>query len=105
MIDTFREAGVQLYALAVDGPKDAARVVKGQDLPFPILCDTAKQVCRTYGLLHSDAGPGGDDIAHPAHLLIDGDGIVRWRYVSGRVQDRPTPDEIREQLRRFARAG
>jgi peroxiredoxin len=47
-----------------------------------------------YGLRHAGAGPDGHDIAHPASVLIDRDGIVRWTFVTRNVRVRPTPDDV-----------
>jgi hypothetical protein len=40
------------------------------------------------------AGPDGGDIAHPASVLIGGDGIVRWTSVTDNVRRRPTPATV-----------
>lgn len=87
----------QLFALSVDAPADSKRVVERKNLPFSILADTQREVIRAYGLVHAGQGPGGVDIAMPAHVLIGRDGRIAWRYQSSAVQDRPDPaEEVRE---------
>jgi peroxiredoxin len=97
--------GGQLLAIAVDPPKDAANVVEKNNLPFPVLCDTERKVIQAYSLVHPGAGPGGSDVAMPAHILIDQSGKIRWKYVAHRVHERPYPEEILEQIRKLETAG
>jgi peroxiredoxin len=87
----------------VDPPTDARRVVEDNRLGFPILCDTTREVVRAYGLLHEGGGPGGSDIAVPAHVLIDSDGRIVSRFVSRRIQDRMHPGDVMASIRRLAR--
>jgi peroxiredoxin Q/BCP len=95
-----KEKGGRLLAVAVDSPQQSRRVVEGNDLPFPILCDTEREVVRAYGLLHEDGGQTGD-IAIPAHILIDRGGRIVWRRLSDKVQDRPDPQEVLQQVERL----
>lgn len=104
MAEAVKAAGGQTFALSVDGPEESRAVVERYRLPFPILCDTKREVLQAYSLVHEGGGPGGSDVAVPAHLLIDREGHVVWRHVAKRVQDRPDPKaeavEVREKLAR-----
>jgi peroxiredoxin len=95
--------GGRLLAVSVDPPAIARRVVEDNRLGFAVLCDTNREVVRAYGLLHEGGGPGGSDIAVPAHILIDTDGRVVSRFVSRRIQDRRHPHDALESLRQLAR--
>lgn len=94
-----KEQGGRLLAIAVDPPEKARQVVERNRLDFSVLCDTERQVIGEYGLVHEGGGPDGTDIAVPAHILIDAEGRVVWRFVSRRVQDRPHPDEVVKAVR------
>ncbi len=48
LADDFRALGVQIAALAVDPPEQSDRVRRQYALPFPILCDTEKNVARAW---------------------------------------------------------
>jgi peroxiredoxin len=85
-------------AIAVDPPDKAREVVERNRLDFPILCDTEREVITDYGLVHRGGGPDGSDIAVPAHILIDGQGRVVWRFVARRVEDRPHPNDVIEAV-------
>lgn len=98
--DGLQQAGVRVLAVSVDTPAESARVVKRNELPFPILSDAEHRVIRDYGLVHRGGGPGGGDIAIPAHVLVDHDGTILWRRISHRIQDRPSPDEVLAAVKR-----
>ncbi len=96
-----QQLGVSLWAISVDPPEDARRLFARQSLSFPILCDTKRGVVKAYGLLHKEGGPYGDDIAIPAHVLIDQDGRIMSRHVSMRAQDRLHPVDVLAAVRRL----
>jgi peroxiredoxin len=72
--DDFRGLGVHLAALAVDSPEQSDRVRRQYELPFPILCDTQKEVVRALGLFNAEEKGG---IAVPAIVLLGRDRRIR----------------------------
>ena len=94
-----QRVGGRLFAIAVDQPAQARRVVQRNNLDFAILCDTDRSVIKAYGVLHEGAGPGSLGIALPANILIDRTGGIVWKRVATRIQDRPHPDEVLEAVR------
>lgn len=96
--DQLRELNVTLAAVSVDPPARSRRVVEQNDLDFAILADTERTVVSDYGLLHREGGPTGD-IAIPAHVLVDREGQIAWRYVAPRLFNRPSPAEVLENVR------
>ncbi len=80
LADDFRALGVQIAALAVDSPDQSDRVRRQYELPFPILCDTEKQVVRAWGLFNAKEKGG---IAVPAVLLIGRDRRIQMAAVEG----------------------
>jgi peroxiredoxin len=99
-----RKHGGRVLAIAVDPPEDARRVVESLGLDFSVLCDTKRSVIREFGLVHRN-GHAGQDIALPAHILVDRDRTIVWRHKSDRVQDRPHPDEVLRQIQALIEAG
>ncbi len=69
-------------------------MVEERELGFPLLADPECAAIRAYGVLHERGGPGGTDIAVPAHFLVRPDGSIAWRYVAGRISDRVAPEHI-----------
>ena len=90
-------------AISVDPAEESREVVERARLGFPILCDTERRVIADYGLVHKGGGPGGSDIALPAHILIERGGHVAWRYLARRVEDRVHPDDVAEAVRSLAK--
>ena len=78
--DDFRGLGVQIAALAVDSPERSDRVRRQYELPFPILCDTQKEVVRAWGLFNAEEKGG---IAVPAVLLLGRDRRIRSIMIEG----------------------
>jgi peroxiredoxin len=97
--DELAELGVKLVAISVDPPSESRKVVEASKLPFPILCDEHAEVIGAQGLLHRGGGPGHSDISLPAHLLIDPQRRVRRRFVSRRIQDRLSNEEVLRHVR------
>lgn len=65
-----------------------------------LLSDSKRQVIRDYGLVHPE-GHGGEDIARPATIIIDKNGVVRWAKVASNFMVRPAPDEVIGALERL----
>ncbi len=98
----FKNAGVQLMAVCVDAPSQSRKISENNDLGFPILADEERSVIKDYGLVHEGEGPKGTDVAIPAHVLIGPDRKILWRHVSRRIQDRLSPKDVLENVRRAA---
>ena len=94
-----KRRGGRLWAISVDSPRKSREVVNRNKLEFPILADIDRKVIAAFGLVHEGAGPHGRDIALPAHVLIDRQGRIAWRHVAKRIQDRPNPKDVLEQIR------
>jgi peroxiredoxin len=78
--DDFRGHGVQIAGLTVDSPEHSERVRRQYELPFPILCDTQKEVVRAWGLFNAEEKGG---IAVPAVVLIGRDRRILLRMTEG----------------------
>jgi peroxiredoxin len=68
--------------------------VRDAKLDYSILSDPDLLTVDAYGLRHIGGGPDGQDLAHPASVLIDGAGIVRWTSVTRNYRVRPTPADV-----------
>ena len=94
-----QEARTQILVLSVDSPEDLRRMVDriseddAMAPRFPFLTDEGHRVVDRYGLFN-DADPRGRQIAHPATMVIDRDGVVRWRFVEVDYRIRPSNDDV-----------
>jgi len=80
LFDVFRGLGVGIAAVAVDSLEQSDRVRRQYELPFPILCDTQRQLVRAWGLFNANERDG---IAVPAVLLLGRDRRFRSIMVEG----------------------
>jgi peroxiredoxin len=78
--DDFRTLGVHIAGLSVDSPERSDRLRCQYEIPFPILCDTEKEVVRAWGLFNAEERGG---IAVPAVVLIGRDLRIRLIMVEG----------------------
>ena len=81
-------------AISVDTPAESADLRRKAGYTFPVLSDEPAAVIRRYDLLDKGQGMNGRDIARPAEFLIDRQGIVRWRNLTGDYRVRARPDEL-----------
>jgi alkyl hydroperoxide reductase subunit AhpC len=91
----FRGLGIQIAALAVDSPEQSERVRRQYELPFPILCDTQREVVRAWGLFNAEEKGG---IAVGAVVLVGRDRRIRLMMVEG-VATRVRAADLLEFLR------
>jgi peroxiredoxin len=68
--------GLGLAALSVDTPERSRALVEQLRLPFPLLCDPARDVVQAYGVFNRNEK---GDIAYPATFVLDRDRTVRFR--------------------------
>ena len=95
----FDKLDTHLVAISVDDIEHAHSVWdKAVEKQFPILSDPGAQVIRKYGLLHAN-GKGDTDIAIRTTILIDEQGVERWRRVSETILDIPKAAEVLERIR------
>jgi peroxiredoxin len=98
-------AKVKILAISpdpVDKVKDlATRVSAKTGKPLEgviLLSDADHRVIDSYGLLNETAAARGRILPHPATLILDAKGTVRWRFVEKDYKVRPTNEAILEAL-------
>ena len=79
LLPEFRRFDAELVGISVDGIWSHLAFAKDRNLHFPLLADFEPkgEVARTYGVYRASEGT-----SERALYVIDGDGIVRWSYVS-----------------------
>jgi peroxiredoxin Q/BCP len=90
-LSVFADLDVDVLAINAQGLESHERFAKKQDLPFPLLTDPDKQVCRSYGAI------GLLGTTKRMLVLIDRAGHIRWRCTDLPIFRR-TADEIREVI-------
>lgn len=106
-IDAIHDRGAEL--LAID-PHESFRVrhmlkdvgYEADVLTYPILADPANTVSATYGVafqmrIHTEWSN------RPATIIVDRDGIIRYERRGEKYNDRPSPEQILEELDKLKR--
>jgi peroxiredoxin len=89
-------AGAQLAFIAAekrDGVWKPGKFLEKHPLSGVFLLDEDRAVTKAYGLHHA-LGTDAINIAHPATLVIDRGGIVRYIYRGSNQLDRAPLDEV-----------
>jgi len=84
----YRSAGARILVISAQEATAARRFLARGGLPFPWLLDVDRAVMRLYGVynrLSYDAWR----VAHPAAVLIDRAGVIRFIYRSNHQWDIP----------------
>jgi peroxiredoxin len=98
------QAGAQLVFIAAEkrnGIFKPAKFLAGHPVSFPFLLDEDRKVTKAYGLYHR-LGHDAIHIAHPATLVVDGGGVVRFLYRGVNQNDRIPVAEVVEVLKGLA---
>jgi peroxiredoxin len=79
LLPEFERFNAELLAISVDGVWSHLAFAKDRNLHFPLLADFEPkgEVARTYGVYRQQ-----DGTSERALFVVDGDGVVRWSYVS-----------------------
>jgi peroxiredoxin len=94
LLPEFKAAGIRPVAISVDTP-DVSRDLAGKaGYTFTILADPRAVAIRSYHLLHTGAGPDGQDIARPAEFLVDSTGTVRWLNLTEDIRVRARANQM-----------
>lgn len=70
-------------------PKDLSMKEGEVPTPFPLLLDPERRISKTLGVFASEWGGSKGDQGVPAVFILDGEGILRFKYISQSTADRP----------------
>lgn len=102
--EEIEKAGAQLVYLAAEkrgGMFKPEKFLKAHPISFPFLLDEDRAVTKAYGLYHR-LGKDAINIAHPATLIVDRAGMVRFIYRGKDQMDRIPVAAVIEVLKKVA---
>jgi peroxiredoxin len=101
LLPEFSKFGAELIGISVDGAWCHVAFAHDRKLKYPLLADFEPKgaVARQYGVYRSQ-----DGFAERALFVLDGEGIIRWSYVSP-VGINPGADGILAALEAMAAKG
>jgi peroxiredoxin len=94
--------GVQVFFIAAekrDGMFKPVKFLEKHPVAFPFLLDEDRTVTKAYGLYHRFA-KDAINIAHPATLIIDRNGTVRYIYRGDSQTDRAPIEQVMEAVKK-----
>jgi peroxiredoxin len=100
--DEIKQAGAQLVYIAAEkgeGIFKPARYLAVHPILFPFLLDEDRAVTKAYGLYHR-LGHDAINIAHPASLVVDRWGIVRYIYRGDSQTDRAPVGQVLDAVKK-----
>jgi peroxiredoxin len=98
-----KQAGAQLVYIAAekgDGMFKPAKYLAAHPVSFPFLLDEDRTVTKAYGLYHR-IGHDAINIAHPASLVVDRGGILRYIYRGDSQTDRAPVEEVLNAIKKL----
>jgi peroxiredoxin len=101
--DEIKQAGAQLVYTAAEkaeGMFEPARYLAEHAVSFPFLLDEDRSVTKAYGLYHR-IGHDAFNIAHPATLVVDRGGIIRYIYRGDSQTDRAPVEQVLNAVRKL----
>src|SRR5579864_8916271 len=100
--DEIKKAGASVLFIAAEkrgGLFKPERFLAEHPVSFPFLLDEDRKVTKAYGLYHR-IGMDAFNIAHPATLVVDDNGTIRYLYVGANQHDRAPIEKVLEALRK-----
>jgi peroxiredoxin len=98
-IDQFNSMDAQVVGITVDPPFAQKAWSEQNHINYPFLSDFNRQVVNQYGVAFQNlAGMEGYVAANRAVLVLDKDGVVRYKWVAPSPGTEPDYDEVREAV-------
>lgn len=81
-LDNLTEEGASLYGVSVDSPFSLQEFAEQNDLEFPLISDTNKELIDAYDVAMDFADLGFEGVAKRAVFVVDESGTVTYTWVS-----------------------
>lgn len=98
-IARFEDLDAQVLGISVNDPFSNKAFHEENLLNFPLLCDYNRVVVTRYSIAMEDfAGLVGYTAAKRSVFILDGEGVIRYKWVTENPSVEPEYEEIREAL-------
>jgi glutaredoxin-dependent peroxiredoxin len=100
---TLQSARAQLVGISVDSSYSLRAFAQTYNLQFPLLSDFNKKITKIYGVLQDPwVGLGYKGVAKRAVFVVDGRGMLRYRWVTDVPSDEPPYAEVMKATQKLA---
>lgn len=89
--------GGRIAAIAVTATFSQMTFAKHLGIPFPLLSDWGRETCAGYGVRY-EVWKEHDGLAKRSLFVIDGDGIIRYRWVTDDALETPVIEDALEAM-------
>ena len=94
-LSKLNDLNAQVIGISVDSKYCHKEFAKKIGLNFPLLSDFGRGVCKLYGTLRKEG------FSERAYFIIDGKGIVRFKYLMPTPKDRLENEQLIQDLNRI----
>ena len=95
-IDQFNSMNAQVIGITVDGPFAQKAWTDQNNVTYPFLSDFGREVINQYGVAFPNlAGVEGYVVANRAVLVLDQEGVVRYKWVAPNPGTEPDYDAVK----------
>lgn len=99
-MQALQNVGAQVVGISVNDPFTNKGFSDTNNLQFPILSDYSRETIKKYNVVQVDfAGLKGYNTAKRSVFILDGNGIVRYKWVSEDPSKEPNYEEIKQKLK------
>ena len=99
----FNDLDTKVLGISVDSPWANGAFSKEYDLNFDLLSDYNRDVVREYDVIFNGLGGlEGYESSNRAVIIIDSEGIVRYRWLAENPGVEPDYDEIIEEIKKLS---
>ena len=98
-MEQFNSLDAQVLGISVDGAFSLKVFSDQNNLNFPLLSDFARQVVNQYDVaLENFAGMDGYTASKRAVVVVDKEGVIRYRWVGPNPGVEPDYDEVKQAI-------
>lgn len=95
LLPELEKRGYQVLAISPENATDMQKIADRMDRPYRFLSDINLKVTDLYGIRRDE------ELPHPAMIVLDDLGIVKWFYVGENYKQRPSAQQLRKVLDRI----
>ena len=99
-MDSFNDLNATVLGISVDSPWANAEFAKKYEINFNLLSDYNRDVSKAYDMIFNGLGGlEGYECSNRGVLIIDGEGLIQYRWVAENPGIEPNYSEIIEKVK------